>query len=780
MYKNNIYKRVAALASAAVLALSLTACGGQGTGAENQNTPGTEQTAAGVYVYVPEFVDLSSDEENSDMSSPKLRGQELYYYSYYWNAETEESGFNFYRRNVETGETAELPLSFDLEEYNHYYPMGGLIFDQEGNMSCLINAYIYDEENYVNAYYLFKFDSEGNQLARVDLTEPLTSGESESAYVQRAVIDGEGRIYAVLSGMGNCYVMVIDAEGNTLAKIDGNTDWISSIGVTQDDKVLISRYSSNGSGMEIAEVDVEGKTLGRTYSNMPSSYNSDAMNPTPDGGLLVNDGSKLWRYDLETESAEEILTWTDCDINGNYISMIETLEDGRIAVLSENWQNNTKEIAFLTKTDASQAAQKQIITVATLWSNSSLQESVVNFNKQSDTYRVRIETYYDENSEWTETKYQDSITALNNAITSSNCPDIIDLSFGNPSAYVSKGLLVDLAPYLEQSSTVKREDLVESVLEAYTYGDTLICIPDSFTISTIMGRTSQLGERSGWTVKDIMEFYKEHPDTELLSYASKSSILSTCLQYSSSAFIDYSTGQCSFDSQDFLDILEFANMFPTENEYNEGDESMPKKLSSGKLLLYSTSIYDMEAFQMNCLMFNEPITFIGYPTVDGSSGNYINGANCYAITTKCSAPEGAWAFIESMLQYEPQPEWGGAGNFSIRKDMLEESFVKAMEENVATDMDGNPVLDEDGNPEIYPKTTWGWDDWEAEIYAATPEQVQQIRDLMDNSRAAAGSDQTILSMILEEASPYFEGQKSAQEVAGVIQSRVQIYISENS
>lgn len=778
MHKNNIYKRIAALASAAVLALSLAACGGQETGTEDQNTPGTEQTAASGYVYVPEFVNLSSGEESTDMSSPELRGQDLYYYSYYWNEETEESGYKFYRRNVETGETTELPLSFDLEEYDNYYPMGSMIFDQEENMFCLISASTHDEENWTNAYFLFKFDPEGNQLARLDITEALSPDQNDSGYVQQAVIDGEGKIYAVLSGTGNSFIVVLDAEGNTLARIDSNADWVSSIGVVADNTVLISRYGN--SGMECVEVDVAGKALGKVYSGMPSSYNSNSLNPAPDGGLLINDGSKLWKYDLATETSEEILTWTDCDINGSYISMIQTLTDGRIAVLSENWQNSTKEIAFLTKTDASQVTQKQVITVATLWSNSDLQEAVVNFNKQSDTYKVRIDTYYDDNSEWTETKYQDSITALNNAITSSNCPDIIDLSYGNPSTYVSKGLLVDLAPYLEQSSTVKREDLVEAVLEAYTYGDTLICIPDSFTISTIMGRTSQLGDRSGWTVKDIMEFYKEHPDTELLSYASKSSILSTCLQYSSDAFIDYSTGQCSFDSQDFLDILEFANMFPKENEYNEDDESMPKKLSSGKMLLYSTSIYGLEEFQMNCLMFNEPITFIGYPTVDGSSGNYINGANCYAITTKCSAPDGAWAFIESLLQYEPQPEWGGSGNFSVRKDMLEESFAKAMEENVATDADGNPILDEDGNPQVYPKTTWGWDDWEAEIYAATPEQVQQIRDLMSNARAAVSGDQTILNMILEEASPYFEGQKSAQEVAGIIQSRVQIYINENS
>lgn len=455
------------------------------------------------------------------------------------------------------------------------------------------------------------------------------------------------------------------------------------------------------------------------------------------------------------------------------------MEDGRIAVFSENWSNGTREIAYLTRKESSEVAQKQIITLATMWSSQDLQEAVVNFNKTNDTYKVRITAYYDDNTEWTENKYQDAITALNTAITSSNCPDIIDLSYGNASSYVAKGLLVDLSSYLENSS-VKREDLIESVLQAYTFGDMLVSIPNAFSINTIMGRTSQLGDRTSWTIRDIMDFAAQYPEAKLFNYSSKDLMLSTCLQYSSDAFIDYSTGKCSFDSQEFLDILEFCNTFDAEADWDSEGDSFPKQISDGRILLNDLSLYDLEELQMYSLMFNEPVTFIGYPTVDGSSGNRISGENCYAITTKSSNPDGAWAFIESMLQYEPQPEWGRMSRFPIRKDMLEELFEKAMTEEVIMDENGDPMLDENGEVMIQPKTTWGYDDWTVEIYAATPEQVQAVRDLIDSATVAGGSDATILNIINEEAAGYFEGQKSAQEVAGVIQSRVQTYVSENS
>ena len=257
-------------------------------------------------------------------------------------------------------------------------------------------------------------------------------------------------------------------------------------------------------------------------------------------------------------------------------------------------------------------------------------------------------------------------------------------------------------------------------------------------------------------------------------------MLSTCLQYSSDAFIDYSTGKCNFDSQEFLDILEFCNTFETETEYDREGDSFPKQISDGRILLNNFNLYEMTEMQMYSLMFNEPITFIGYPTVDGSSGNRIMGENCYAITTESKNPDGAWEFIESQLQYEPQPEWGRMFRFPTRKDMLEESFEEAMKEEGEYDENGEIMLDENGEPIIWPKTTWGYDDWEAEIYAATPEQVQMVRDLIDSAVAGTNNDETILKIITEEAAAYFEGQKSAQEVAGIIQSRVQTDVSENS
>lgn len=86
----------------------------------------------------------------------------------------------------------------------------------------------------------------------------------------------------------------------------------------------------------------------------------------------------------------------------------------------------------------------------------------------------------------------------------------------------------------------------------------------------------------------------------------------------------------------------------------------------------------------------------------------------------------------------------------------------------------------DGVQAKNPKVSFDYGDWEFIAYAATSEQIEQIRELIAVAKPAKGSDITVQQIIMEEAETYFQGQKSVNEVADIIQNRVQLYISENN
>ena len=61
---------------------------------------------------------------------------------------------------------------------------------------------------------------------------------------------------------------------------------------------------------------------------------------------------------------------------------------------------------------------------------------------------------------------------------------------------------------------------------------------------------------------------------------------------------------------------------------------------------------------------------------------------------------------------------------------------------------------------------------------STQEQVDQIRELIETTTKVANYDQSMINIVNEEAEAFFQGQKSAQDVAKLIQSKANIYVNE--
>ncbi|MDR0963083.1 MAG: hypothetical protein LBM60_00515, partial [Clostridium sp.] len=92
-------------------------------------------------------------------------------------------------------------------------------------------------------------------------------------------------------------------------------------------------------------------------------------------------------------------------------------------------------------------------------------------------------------------------------------------------------------------------------------------------------------------------------------------------------------------------------------------------------------------------------------------------------------------------------------------------------------------LDENGNQVEISVYGIGFGNGETiDIYAAKPQEIEEIRQLIDKAdqiSPAGNAQDEIFTIILEETAAYFEGQKTVDEVADIIQRRVQVYVDEN-
>ena len=107
---------------------------------------------------------------------------------------------------------------------------------------------------------------------------------------------------------------------------------------------------------------------------------------------------------------------------------------------------------------------------------------------------------------------------------------------------------------------------------------------------------------------------------------------------------------------------------------------------------------------------------------------------------------------------------------------------KAVTPDYVTDENGEIVMDENGEPIISSgaSSTEFEDGWSYTYRMPTQEEVDKVMELMNVAEPVFyNGDDEISKIINEEAEAFFKGQKSVDEVAGIIQNRIHNYVGEN-
>lgn len=149
----------------------------------------------------------------------------------------------------------------------------------------------------------------------------------------------------------------------------------------------------------------------------------------------------------------------------------------------------------------------------------------------------------------------------------------------------------------------------------------------------------------------------------------------------------------------------------------------------------------------------------GYPTQTGEPRYLMASNNMLGINSASEQKEGAWAFIEYTL-LNGVDETDPSASFSV----LTEKFEKQLYPEDSDGVYANDYLGEKFHVGLTPPTE---------------EQVSKMREMVDNAVwKGSGEYRDILRIIYEETEYFFAGDKTAEEAADVIQSKVSILMSE--
>lgn len=745
-----------------VVCLFFIACGQKG----NEGTEASDKGGEADFgmVWIPEWITLDVTYKDSFLIDWKLDGQNLYY------------ALNGSEGNTNCIYIGKMNILEDtyptVEKWKDGFTTC-LFTDTEGKPWC-IRGFTDADKNL--SWFAEPMDNQDEEASGIDITKLVP----EDGSVQDAVLDENGNLYllTVAPMRGEFLLKILNEKGECMEEVEVGSSPSGLEGI-QGKGVLCEEYGSS-QGAKLYDLSGQCTELKEVYNTQGK------MSPSlqEDGTLFFLRNTSLMRYDMDKGQAKEILDCKQCDMMPEYVEDISSLSDKRIAVLQRDWNVGSQlEIALLKQVPKEEVQQKKVITLGTAIRDENLTAAVTRFNKQNSEYQIDMIIY-------AENDWAAGLQKMNQDIVNGNGPDLIDLRWAgdNLSIYLEKGILEDLTPYLVSSENIQKEDFLPNLLENYTVNGILYTIPTAFSIDTVVAKSSMAGEKTGWTVEEFMKFAEKQPkDVGLLQFESKVIMLQYLLGRNNRNILGTEAEGTIFRKEELQTFLEFSNQYSAEVKEVPYEE-IPARLSDGTLVLYETRVNTMRDLQTLRNYFGEAFTCIGYPTLDGQAGSYFAGEGMmFGINSQSEYKDVAWEFLSSQLTQaaEMQNVRKGQYGFPSRQDALKACFEEAQDANWMYDDDGEIMLDEDGNPMQAPKltiyeTAQDGTGMETKYYASAPEEVEEIKGLIASIKPEGVYNPEILNMISEEADSYFYGQKSLKDAMAIIESKINLYLSERN
>ena len=738
-----------------------------------------------------------------------------------------------FKMDVETGDCTEL-TEFQLPEVPEGW-MGSTDLNTiqagaDGTLWAIYGSYTYRynppadlaEDDSMYNYYeegenktgLLHLDADGKEIKRIEFNQ--TDENGNSFYVSSFFVDNSGNVY--LSDWQSVYIYDQDGNKKTTVDLGENGGDLCEL---KAGVVGVSYYKNDEakpeeSGRVFQEIDpATGKLTGDTVKLPDVAYSFFPGDDVYD--IYYDYNGNIYGYKFDTDTKDKVIDWIECDINSNNINSYSILPDGRVIAFESSYddqaQKNNMQLIVMTRVDAASVVNKTVLTFACMYLDWNMRDAIVKFNRASNTHRIVVRDYSEYN---TDDDYNAGIQKLNTEMLSGKLPDMIDINTYSMHVeqYAAKGFLTDLYELIDADADLSREDFVQPVLKALESADgKLYQLPSTFAVSTAIALDKVAGDYDTWNlaaVKDAMTKLQDGASVFDV-YRTKTDILQTCISRNIDAFVDWENGSAHFDSDEFKALLEFANQFPEtydwENATDEENDSAQNRMNAGKQLMTDMYVSSFEDMLYQLTGYNGGVKFVGYPSEDGTSNHTFQIDGSIAISSTCADKTAAWNFMKQFLTEDYQLG-SNVWNFPINQKAFDQKLKDAMTEEYQTDENGNVMKDENGNPIRIPKMTYYTtdtgggvafgtttetaastvviggtgvnEDGSISIYAMTQEQVDQILDLINTTTAVYGYDESILNIISDEAAAYFAGEKSLDDTANMIQSRVNLYVAEQS
>ncbi len=619
-------------------------------------------------------------------------------------------------------------VSSESEFYSH-------MIAADNGLWCVIGKNV-DYQAVTYDLYLIHFSENGDILCEIRLPD-----DSQNLGACDLALDGKGNIY-YKDYAGN--LIVYSENGDILTSYEA-TDYIhSSMAADGSGDVFLECTSETGvsllyispdSGELNTAVDIEGDFSGDirlSTGNLPAE-------------LMLVDAIRPWLYNTETGELIPLESFEKYGLSD--VEDINYLDSNSIICLPGD---TSVGIICQLIMDTTGGSSKQVITLASAAQNDEVARAIDEFNRSNPDYYVQVLDFSDY---LVDGDYSTLFNAWNLAFSNQDFPDMIDFSNLPYTSYAERGYLLDLNQFIDA------ELILPWVWDSMKYDSKNYTFPCAVQVHCVYAKEENVGTEQ-WNMATFMQYAnKTSSECELFYGCTDSLFLSYIENYMLSTFVDYENAEAKFNSDEFINLLKLVDAMPQQEDdiFIEAETtSYVRRNQSALGYIQVSGIKQMQ--QLENMYIGESVTFVGWPGV----GNLVSPLSDIAIMSASDKVDGALAFLEFLMSNQMQASFSNSyipitvSSFNTYCESLQE--VKSTSSEIATE------IEIDGT--VY------------SIVPLTEDEIETYCSVLNRCKERVFFDWEISGIIEEECEAFLCGQRSAEEVANLIQNRVQIYLSE--
>ena len=587
----------------------------------------------------------------------------------------------------------------------------------------------------------------------------------ENTYINAVLFDKDGNLVVVYESKK---IKVFDKDFNTIAECQSNSD----IGyISQDangDVVVYESSNTPESKGKLRKLDISAGKLDEGLEFATYITDGGIAKGTDGYDLYYTTNSAIYGYNYDGDKSTEIADFSSSGINSDCMLGFDMISADTFLCFTRKGDYTAPNVLEkYTKADPSDIADKNVLTVASFsYDNSEFKQIVLDYNESQDENMIAIVDY---------SQAEDPSAKFSADVAAGTVPDLyyITIDFGDMTINqcVAKGLFEDLTPYLEKDAELSESDIIPSVYQNMLVDGKLYYTSPSVGVYSMVGNKSVVGEAAGWDMAEVKNCVDSMPeDSEIFVSCNKDTMLNTFMWGGTvNDYINWDKGECSFNSQEFKDLVEMCNTGSDEEDALLDGDGL-ELLGNNKVLLSMVSNLNPSNYTEFKKVADGNLVFKGYPSKNKSAGIFQLRA-AVAMSSQCADKEAAWDFVRYLFTEECQSKmYANGSGIPTRNDVFDVYADTFTWTESGTDKYGNEINIEPGMENGDPMYS---------RKAVSQDDVKAFRAFIDTCSGYYECDRKVWDIISEETKAYFSGDKSLDDVCSIIQDRVTTYVNES-